>query len=323
MTLQRDGDDFEQAGLAQLSADLRAFVEEQVELRAQCAGPELPSAYWADFVAHFAYVFSLPVSELRRIRYHAYHLTSDIYQRYYFASPDYQELLLRGQAYFAERLGGFWLDEGELGIGVDGEHGRVSHDLLRYMGVLVDLHQSGCLTRDSAARVLELGGGYGGLARAVRRFAEASTYVICDLEETLFFSGVHLCNSFGPDSIRLLRSGEDIEALRAGQFGMTGQVHFELLSDTSWDLVINQQSMQEMTEAQVLRYLDFIAARSRRFYSCNLKDHGELAKQKGIVSDLDAIFEERFGTPIWVSSPPELHEQFGDNVLERKVYSCR
>jgi hypothetical protein len=132
---QRYEHDFEQAGVR--AARLPIFVPSQsmqVELRAQCAGPELPSEYWADFVAHFAYVFSLPVSELRRIRYHAYHLTSDIYQRYYFASPDYQELLLRGQAYFAERLGGFWLDEGELGIGVDGEHGRVSHDLLRYMG---------------------------------------------------------------------------------------------------------------------------------------------------------------------------------------------
>ncbi|PIE23353.1 MAG: hypothetical protein CSA62_08125 [Planctomycetota bacterium] len=302
---------------------IASFVRRLLEQRAQVGGAELPSEYWQDFVSHFAYVFALPAPELRRIRFHSYHLTSDIYQRYYFADAGFRELLLRGQAHFAARLGGFYLEEGERGIGVSGEHGRVSHDLLRYMGVLVDLYEAGALRRESAHRVLELGGGYGGLARALCSFAPRTRYVICDLEETLFFSGVYLSNEFGADHVHLLEGERQLAELGEGDVALGGQVRFSLLADQDWDLVINQQSMQEMTAAQVSRYLEYIAQRAGLFYTCNLQSHGELAEQKGIVSDLDALFDERLGAPVWVSEAPAPHEQFGDNVLQRKLYRCR
>jgi SAM-dependent methyltransferase len=306
----------------------KPLAESVLELVRSRSDPSLPpevrpSAYWEDFCGYFRYVFALPEEELRRIRLHTYHLTSDGYQRYYFAERGLRDLLVRGQRHFLDRIGpGFSLEEGENGIGVDGPDGRVSHDLLRYLGVLVDLVESKQLTRETTGTVLEIGGGYGGLARAVCAYAPRIAYVISDLEETLFFSATYLRNELGAQRVHLVDDELSTRELREGHVYLTAQSRLEGLRDLRFDLAINQQSMQEMTRSQVERYCAFLGGRAAALYSCNLPGHGELAREKQTVLDLDRLIESIFPRVSWRSTPPDKRERFGDNTLERAVHVC-
>ena len=138
-----------------LRGDRSASCGELVALRShsvRCV--EAPSVYWQDFVTHFAYVFDLAPSELEE----------DPLPR---LSPDERPLpalLLRGcwlsrlcccvdREHFAAALGRLLAGRGGAWASASmGEHGRVSHDLLRYMGVLVDLYEAGLLARDASSR---------------------------------------------------------------------------------------------------------------------------------------------------------------------------
>ena len=61
-----------------------------------------PSQYWADFIENFAYVFELSDTSLNQIRHHTYHLTSDLYLRYYLGGKQDAERMLAKYAALRE-----------------------------------------------------------------------------------------------------------------------------------------------------------------------------------------------------------------------------
>ena len=139
--------------------------------------------------------------DLKYIRYHSWHLTSDNYLPYYFF-PERAAGLIEEYFYIANLLDGFKPCESEEGLGYNTEYGKVSVDLLRYMRVLSDLYTAKKINRQDHLNILEIGGGYGQLAKVLLGFNPKFTYVLCDLEETLFFQAVHLSNELGPDRVR-------------------------------------------------------------------------------------------------------------------------
>jgi hypothetical protein len=163
-----------------------------VSKRVESSGNLRPSKYWEDFASNFSYVYDLNDAELQRIRYHTYYLTSDIYLTYYFADSEFINLLRTGYVHFVRGANIKAKAEGTNGIGVQVENGKASHDLLRYLGVIYDIIKANIFSQNTPTSILVIGGGYGGLARSCLFHNPSVSYVICDLEETLFFSSFSL-----------------------------------------------------------------------------------------------------------------------------------
>lgn len=114
-------------------------------------------------------------------------------------------------------------------------------------------------------RILEIGGGYGEIARLwlTNSIAPAESYIIVDIPECLFFAEVALKAEFG-EQVGYF-DGHD-----PGTRILLVPIPF--LSDLtrSADLVVNAGSMQEMTDKWIDFYMEFLAAyNARYFYSLN------------------------------------------------------
>lgn len=302
---------------------VREFVLRVIATRSELHANRVPSIYWTDFAKNFRYVYDLSPAELLRIRYHTYHLTSDSYLTYYFADDAYREILAKGYRFFMEGADLVPMEEGEHGIGVETVHGRISHDLLRYLGVMSDIKHAGLFATTGYDVVLEIGGGYGGLARAHLMQVPDASYVICDLEETIFFSATYLGNLIGADKIHLVDSNLSNEELRPGHVYIVPQSRIELLDGMQANYAISQQSLQEMTLSQVRFYLQWLARHVDYLYSCNIDSHGNLASDKQLVTRLTRLMSDTLGEPIWAGRAPDSGCRFGDNHLPRAVYQCR
>jgi hypothetical protein len=284
---------------------IRDFVSEALRQRDRTDTPEYsrPSAYWKDFCRYSHYVQNLSPEELHFLRYHTWHLTGDNYQRYYFALDGSKRGLIEEYELLCGRLKADKpFAEGDDGIGFDTERGKISDDLVRYLLVLVDLAEHDCLSAKGPQTVLEIGGGYGGLATQCMTFNPSLAYVLVDLEETLFFQAVHLQNRFGSDRIALYDFASDrAPEPEPGRFHLIPQSKLVSIRNMRFDVAINQQSMQEMSDRQVEIYCDVLQTTTRRFYSCNLQHHqGRIRTTKGTVENLNAYLSSRF-TVLWDS----------------------
>lgn len=283
-------------------ARLLAFVEAEIARRdAAPAGVLAPSDYWKDYNAFSSYIRRLPDDELVHIRRHTWHLTGDRYTTYHFISARKRREIIAQYESQLPRLGDFRPQEPAQGIGVDTPYGRLNSGILRYSVVMGDLMRSGLLARGGAPRVLEIGGGYGGLALLVQQFNPGAAYVICDLEESLFVQGVFLMQHLGDERVRF-GDAAALEAPRAGEVVLLPQSRADLLERLRFDFALNQQSMQEMTPAQVERYCEILSACTARYYSCNRRSHGAgVVREKGLIANLHEYLAGRFPV-LWDST---------------------
>lgn len=121
-----------------------------------------------------------------------------------------------------------------------------------------------CLTHVAQTEtVLEIGGGTGGPARLwlenpIRR---PRRYINVDLPESLFFSEVYLRHHLGADNVAYLDAGSEqsLEKAKAARAVLVPVQHLNLIEEWPLDLVLNQLSMQEMSDGWVdfyMRWLD-------------------------------------------------------------------
>jgi len=104
----------------------------------------------------------------------------------------------------------------------------------------------------SNPRVLEIGGGYGGLALALQRILKPRQYVICDLPESLLMSGLYLF--FAQQvPVRLLQETDGSADENAGELLLVPNYLFGRLAG-EFDLIVNTLSMSEMTAHQASTY---------------------------------------------------------------------
>ncbi len=315
--------------------DIREFIKTALRRREESSDrPHIePSPYWKHFAKNFAYVSRLDDEELQRIRFHCYHLTGDLYQKYLFKEASISRKLGRDYESIDRELGGFLPDEGDTGFGCEIDGRFISTDLLRYMQVVVDLVHADVFPREGRYRILEIGGGYGGLAAVCVTYNPKTTYILCDLEETMFLQAINLANRFGFESLELC-DGDVLseETLSAGRFHLLPQSRSSALTSVPIDLAINQQSLQEMTAEQVHLYCDLLKKAARFFYSCNLDAHKKsVASRMGIVRSVQKITDEAFPKIRWRTEPPKgltrldprllsHRRRRGDRNLRRVVY---
>jgi putative sugar O-methyltransferase len=246
----------------------------------------------------------LPDEELRLIRYHTWHLTSDHYQVYYFSEHPTRHAILEEYEYFLERIKtNIKLGENQYGLGFDSDHGKISRDLVRYMMVMTDLVGHGVFATSGPQVLLEIGGGYGGLARLSLTLNPETAFVLLDLEETLFYQAVYLTDHFGPDRVVLCSLDDSpFPTPKPGHIYLVPQSEYSRLLHTNFDLAINQQSMQEMNREQIDHYCAMLLKQARRFYSCNLSQHNPTVLERtGVVNGLNAYLLQKFPAVDWDS----------------------
>jgi hypothetical protein len=120
--------------------------------------------------------------------------------------------------------------------------------LLHWSGVLDWLKDIG-----RPPRILEIGAGYGALAYALSSCFPACSYTICDLPESLLFSGLYLTLA-GRRSVAMV--GDLERHPPTGLIELVPNYLFGNLASSrrTYDLAINVLSMSEMTEFQVENY---------------------------------------------------------------------
>jgi len=179
--------------------------------------------------------------------------------------------------------------------------------------------------------VLEIGGGFGGLASLFMKMGP-HRYTIIDLPESLAFASIYLSVLF--PSLRNLYpvTSEDLVILDEPGFTFVpSYLHRELIGKYKADVVINMQSMREMSESQVEDYAETINA--------VLAPHGQFFEQnqrpeKGRI-DVEAILVRHLAPPtlgqhsnwgkprIWRKRVPVLHREkvtVGDAEFSLEFY---
>jgi hypothetical protein len=106
--------------------------------------------------------------------------------------------------------------------------------------------------------VLEIGAGYGGLARTLRLLKPRSQYIIVDLPDSLFCSYVFLSANFPRSSTLWVTTPDDVAQIDGKEFVFVPAHLVDILQGRPVDLALNTASLGEMTDAAVMRYMGLI-----------------------------------------------------------------
>lgn len=167
--------------------------------------------------------------------------------------------------------------------------------------------------------IADIGGGYGGLIRALKHKLGSHTYVLCELPETLLFASYYLRCNFKGSSFKECTSVEDLESIYNSEHNydfvlMTPGVFHRIKDDWIY-LAINTTSIGEMTKETQQQYIKSIESTSQHFYSVNRLGSRSDDKYNTIgFSDLDFM---RGWSPLLIRYTRTYHYE----VLGRKVSS--
>jgi hypothetical protein len=122
--------------------------------------------------------------------------------------------------------------------------------------------------------VVEIGGGYGGLARVIKLLKPRVTYLIIDLPESLFFSHVFLRESLGKNAtILYVLSNEKLSDRDIAQYDVVLVPTFfkDCLHGIRAKATLNTMSLGEMNQHVVDDYMKFLQSHiyTQYYYSIN------------------------------------------------------
>jgi hypothetical protein len=172
---------------------IKAMLVERASLEGQAPSEAPPSAYWSDVASYFTYMLDLPEKHYDQLRVHTFHLTGDGHQLYFLGDPRVFRKASLIDAMCSGLPSDLHLNEPADGIGFRYDDDRfISRDIVTYQQTVSSLFRRGLIERlralRSRSRVLEIGGGYGGMAHHMFRILPASVYCIVDLPESLVVS---------------------------------------------------------------------------------------------------------------------------------------
>ena len=148
---------------------------------------------------------------------------------------------------------------GEIGWDVNGQ--LINHDTCIYLERISLLYEAGLIDRLNRIKnpvVIEVGGGYGGLAYYIKKLVPNVQFIDIDIPESLIYATIYLSIIFKLDTHNLLIKRGTIDDQNFNDYKMLflSDFEFDILIKNNYcaDLVINTLSMSEMTEVQVRRY---------------------------------------------------------------------
>jgi hypothetical protein len=287
-------DDQRLGAIGQIKTKIELMLNERQAMMAEHNTAD-PSSVWSAACDIFDYLPGMRDESFGKLRLHTHVLTSDHYLQYVLGTGR-EQLRKRWEGVIKNVPEKYIIEEPEGGFGFRFGGRLVSGDTVRYQMLINALYQRGFLSlleSDRRKCILEIGGGYGALAHHISSLAANTTYVIIDLPETLLFSSayVSLHNPKAKVYVYDPRDFADIvgskQGLAAYDFVFVPNYKLEELRALKFDLVINQNSMGEMTASQVQEYVDAIAEIcTGEFYSYN---QDRLSANKELPSLTDAL----------------------------------
>lgn len=138
-------------------------------------------------------------------------------------------------------------------------HGRLlTPDFLRTVILCLEIRKH-CTFGVGRLNVLELGAGYGGLARTFRHFFPETCYTIIDIPETLYFSYLFLRLNYPNARVHYVTSEHDLPAITTDyDYIFVPTKYASLLTGKSYDLFCNTASLGEMKNSVISHWMDFV-----------------------------------------------------------------
>jgi putative sugar O-methyltransferase len=269
-------------------ADMIAYRES-----ARAAPVFRPSAFWQMTNRYLSYIRELSAEQLENIRCHigmGFFIGNPWHQDFYtgFQAKNDSEaaefpLIRKYSNYISDLPEQYWCSEPDTNdlvgaIGVKFKGRIVNSDIVKEQACIRNLYNLGLIdvTRDTDKVLLELGPGYGQLTfQLSRMLGDTCCFVCVDYPETLFWSATFLAVNTDPSRIFIWTGADgttDLTALsKQYRFIMVPNFALASLGDSRvFDLVINQNSFQEMTEDQVDYYAKYFSRTTRGWlYSYN------------------------------------------------------
>jgi SAM-dependent methyltransferase len=190
---------------------------------------------------------------------------------------------------------------------------RLTWNVLRHSAYCAALPRTPCV-------VVELGGGYGSLARLWMQSRPGSTYVLLDLPEVLLVAAYFIVLTLPTARVAMM---DDFTDIAAADVVLLPHSTIEALPDGVADLVINTGSLAEMDPDIVDNYLRQLARVTKRgglFYTVNrrvgLPNFGG-ALETGMFSwRWPAQWEPGIGQPSWADRWIE-HNDYYERIARR------
>ena len=166
-------------------------------------------------------------------------------------------------------------------------------DTSRFLVEIVNLYESNLLDFDEPGqKILDIGGGWGGLAYFLRKILPESHLTILDLPETMIFSIPYLKMVDKDKSFFVYgENGSINSAISSSDYSFVPPAVIDQIEDHTFDLIVNTGSMAEMTTEQVMEYIAHIRRIGKGlFYSFN----EELQSRNESLESLFRILNEEF-----------------------------
>ena len=250
---------------------------------------------WSELLSVFSYVMNLSTDDLKNIRFHTSLISGpSIWDTWYpyplDPDPEAEARKLGYIQAIRDLPEKYWIGEPPTpGMprpsGVNYKGHIVNTNIARFQGYVRDLYNAGALSFLEEAKqkqlVVEVGGGYGGLAHNLGIIlGKQATYIIIDLPELFIFQGAFLAVN-NPEKAIYVYDSETFNSeflvrdLYDYDFALIPNFALDKLREINEiALLMNMDSFQEMSEKQVQEYIDF--ARERVTYcifSDNLDRH--------------------------------------------------
>ena len=137
----------------------------------------------------------------------------------------------------------------------------VSPDFLRTVVLCLEI-QKYCKLSDYKFNVLELGAGYGGLARSLKLFHPNISCVIIDIPESLYFSSTFLRLNFPNSRFSYVTDPSCLnEPINNFDFVFVPTMFTEALIGSKFTLFCNTASLGEMKNSVIRYWMDFVQNR--------------------------------------------------------------
>ena len=121
-------------------------------------------------------------------------------------------------------------------------------------------------------RILDIGGGYGGLVGKLAKVFPSAKISLIDTPEGNLLQSFYLHELFPDAELGIEKYSPETSSLFDARFSLIPIRKFDLLLNFEWDLIINTRSMQEMDREDISLYFELIQKKLRTggiFYNAN------------------------------------------------------
>lgn len=195
------------------------------------------------------------------------------------------------------------------GCYIDGKFFRTGVDYQHYYATMI----SRLVRSHSHKFVLELGGGFGGLAHFLIRDNVNLTYIDVDLPENMALSAFYLLSAF-PDKKIALFGEVDLKTEDLSQFDALVLPNFAIqdVKRNSVDLAFNSYSLAEMSANTVANYVNHLSRISSKFIY-----HINHTKNSAVKADNFGFDSKKFEL---ISRAPALWNMARNNQMDEFEY---